>query len=175
MAVTIRLYTKFLHGLLSRRTHRRPLYVASQTWYDRQLLCAQRTDDSSRIYRRLRITRNPTHTQPHYYPTWLGEGHYTLYGSRLAHNTTLDSSGKYVNNPYSWGYADNAGTDADTTSTEGNAAKCHLKISNAVHPDGTAADLQYIDFVKVQSAINYTAGALGEISTEVMGIEDENL
>ena len=122
-----------------------------------------------------RITRNPTHTQPHYYPTWLSDEHYTLYGSRLAHNTTLDSSGKYVNNPYSWGYADNAGTDADTTPTEGNAAKCHLKISNAVHPDGTAADLQYIDFVKVQSAINYTAGALGEISTEVMGIEDENL
>ena len=41
--------------------------------------------------------------------------------------------------------------------------------------DGSPADLQYIDFVKVQSAINYVAGGLGEISTEVFGFEDENM
>ena len=55
------------------------------------------------------------------------------------------------------------------------AMKCYFKISNAVNLDGSPADLQYIDFVKVQSAINHVAGGLGEISTEVMGFEDENM
>lgn len=122
-----------------------------------------------------RITRNTTHTHEYYYPTWIDAMSYTLCGSRLAHNTTIDSSGKYTNNPYAWGYADNNGSDADTTPSAGNAVKCYFKISNAVNVDGSAADLQYIDFIKVQSAVNYVAGPLGEVSTEVLGIEDENL
>ena len=42
---------------------------------------------------------------------------------------------------------------------------------------GTAsAGLRYIDFIKVQSAINGSAGGLGELSTEVAGMAiDENL
>ena len=122
-----------------------------------------------------RITRNATHTHDYYYPAWLTEAHYTLYGSRLAANTTTDASGRYINNPYAWGYADNKGSDAEASADSTAAAKCYFKISNAVNIDGTAADLQYIDFVKVQTAINYVAGALGEISTEVFGFEDENL
>ena len=40
-------------------------------------------------------------------------------------------------------------------------------------PDGQPAGLRYIDFIKVQSAIN---GGLGELSTEVAGMAvDENL
>lgn len=122
-----------------------------------------------------RITRNATHTHDYYYPTWLTEAHYTLYGSRLAPNTTTDTSGRYINNPYAWGYADNKGSDAEAGADSSNAAKCYFKISNAVNIDGSAADLQYIDFVKVQTAINFVAGALGEISTEVFGFEDENM
>ena len=122
-----------------------------------------------------RITRNATHTQDYYYPTWLAEAHYTLYGSRLAPNTTTDTSGRYINNPYAWGYADNEGSDAASPSESGSAAKCYFKISNAVNIDGSAADLQYIDFIKVQTAINFVAGALGEISTEVFSFEDENM
>lgn len=121
-----------------------------------------------------RITRNTTHTHDYYYPAWL-DAHYTLYGSRLAHNTTVDSSGRYVNNPYAWGYADNRGEDADTAASEGGMAKCYFDISNAVNANGSKAELQYVDFVKVQSAINHVAGPLGEISTEVLGFEDENL
>ncbi len=122
-----------------------------------------------------RILRNTTHTQPYYYPTWLEGVNYTLYGSRLAPNTSTDSAGKISNNAYAWGYADNKGSDIEAATTAGNAAKCYFKISNAVNVDGSAADLQYIDFVKIQSAINYSAGALGELSTEVFGIEDEGL
>ena len=122
-----------------------------------------------------RITRNATHTHDYYYPAWIGAVNYTLCGSVLAHNTSVDGSGRYVNNPYEWGYADNRGNDADSSASNGEAMKCYFKISNAVNLDGTPADLQYIDFVKVQSAINHVAGGLGEISTEVMGFEDENM
>lgn len=122
-----------------------------------------------------RITRNNTHTHDYYYPAWVTEASYTLYGSRLAHNTSVDSAGKYTNNAYSWGYADNRGSDADDAATAGNAVKCYFSISNAVNKDGSDADLQYVDFVKVQSAINHVAGPLGEVSTEVLGIEDETM
>lgn len=122
-----------------------------------------------------RITRNATHTHDYYYPAWIDAVNYTLCGSVLAHNTTVDGSGRYVNNPYAWGYADNKGSDAEASASNGEAAKCYFKISNAVNRDGSPADLQYIDFVKVQSAINYVAGGLGEISTEVFGFEDENM
>lgn len=122
-----------------------------------------------------RITRNATHTHDYYYPAWISDLNYTLCGSVLAHNTSVDGSGRYVNNPYEWGYADNRGSDADSSASNGEAMKCYFKISNAVNRDGSPADLQYIDFVKVQSAINHVAGGLGEISTEVMGFEDENM
>ena len=122
-----------------------------------------------------RITRNATHTHDYYYPAWIDAVNYTLCGSVLAHNTTLDASGRYVNNPYAWGYADNRGSDADLSAGNGEAMKCYFKISNAVNRDGSPANLQYIDFVKVQSAINHVAGGLGEISTEVIGFEDENM
>ena len=122
-----------------------------------------------------RITRNATHTHDYYYPAWISDLNYTLCGSVLVHNTSVDGSGRYVNNPYEWGYADNRGSDADSSASNGEAMKCYFKISNAVNRDGSPADLQYIDFVKVQSAINHVAGGLGEISTEVMGFEDENM
>ena len=41
--------------------------------------------------------------------------------------------------------------------------------------DGSPAGLAYIDFVKVQNALNASSGWLGEVSTEVCGIFDNNL
>ncbi len=120
------------------------------------------------------MSRNTTHTQDYYYPVW-EQSTMTLYGSRLNANTEVDATtGNQVNRAYAWGYADNQGTDSDA-GTSGEAVKNYFKISSAVTADGEAAALQYIDFVKVQSAINHTAGALGEISTEVLAIEDENM
>ena len=118
------------------------------------------------------ITRNSTHTQPSYYPAWEGST-FTLYGSLLEPNTEVDAAtGNQINNAYEWGYADNQGTDSTTVPS---GVKNYFKISSAVAADGSAANLQYIDFVKVQSAINFVAGALGEISTEMLSIEDENM
>lgn len=118
------------------------------------------------------ISRNSTHTQPSYYPAWEGAT-LTLYGSLLEPNTAVDAAtGNQINNSYEWGYADNQGTDSSVTTS---GVKNYFKISSAVAADGSAANLQYIDFVKVQSAINFVAGALGEISTEVLAFEDENM
>ena len=120
------------------------------------------------------LRRNTTHTQEYYYPAW-EESSFTLYGSLLEANTEVDATtNNQVNKAYAWGYADNQGSDSDT-GTAGEAVKNYFKISSAVTADGSAANLQYIDFVKVQSAINFVAGALGEISTEVLAIEDENM
>ncbi|MBP3474573.1 MAG: PKD domain-containing protein [Alistipes sp.] len=124
------------------------------------------------------IAHNTSHTQPYYYPLWLDVESYTLRGSRLAPKTSVNAAtGNQVNEAYAWGYADNMGSDAaKVDSTDGQTAiKSYFKIANAVNVDGSTAELRYIDFVKVQTSINHVAGALGEISTEVLGFEDENM
>ncbi len=45
------------------------------------------------------------------------------------------------------------------------------KISNAIHADGTEANLQYIDFIKIQCGVLAKSGWLGEVSTEVFSFE----
>ena len=111
------------------------------------------------------IERMPQHNQPSYYPHWIVAENYTLYGSLLAPNTTHDGV-NYQNNPYAWGYADNKGSDTLAEDSH----SCGFDISNAVREDGEPMELGYIDFVKVQSAINHTAGLLGEVSAEVVDI-----
>ena len=124
------------------------------------------------------IAHNTSHTQPYYYPLWLDVESYTLSGSMLAPKTSVNAAtGNQVNEAYAWGYADNMGSDAaKVDSADGQTAiKSYFKIANAVNVDGSTAELRYIDFVKVQTSINHVAGALGEISTEVLGFEDENM
>lgn len=123
-----------------------------------------------------KVERNSSHKQ-HYYPGWIDAGQYTLYGTRLASNTTRHPiTGDYFNRPYDWGYADNAGSDqAAGEVSDGDPRKNRFRIADAVHADGSAADLGYIDFIKVQTGISQNSGALGEVSTEVFVFEDENL
>ena len=116
------------------------------------------------------------HPSASYFPRWIDGDHYTLYGSRLKQNSSVLPSGVVSHDPYAWGYADNLGEDseggnADET-TEDTAVGCGFDIANAVAADGTAAELQYIDFVKVQSAINGFDRSMGELSTEVLGVEE---
>lgn len=114
--------------------------------------------------------------QDYYYPTWIEEDSYTLTGTRLeANNYEVD--GTWNNGPYDWGYADNYSTIDMYESIDGygNLQTNKFKISNAVKADGSAANLEYIDFVKVQCAVNASSGSLGEISTEVCGFIDLNM
>lgn len=148
-------------------TYYRPTYAGSSVqWID------NRGNRGSIDY----IATN--HTQPYYYPNWIVPDTYTFYGTRLPDNYVKNpATGYWENISHAWGYADNCGEDALDREETADAApnKTYFKISNAIHPDGTPANLQYIDFIKVQTGINGKAGLLGELSTEVIGFTDENM
>lgn len=114
------------------------------------------------------------HKQESYYPQWIKEDCYTLSGTCLAARN-YDSSGNgtmWVQPAYGWGYADNF-SDEDHTLEGGNINL--LDIANAIDSEGRAKELKYIDFVKVQTAVNAKSGWLGEISTEITGFYDYRL
>lgn len=114
------------------------------------------------------------HKQESYYPQWIKEDSYTLSGTCLAARN-YDSSGNgtmWVQPAYDWGYADNF-SDEDHTLEGGNMNL--LDIANAIDSEGKAKELKYIDFVKVQTAVNAKSGWLGELSTEVTGFYDYRL
>jgi len=119
------------------------------------------------------------HKQDSYYPAWIEEDTYTLRGTRLeARNYDQSGTGTYWINPdYGWGYADNySPVDMIPERATGVTAGCnHFKIADAVTFDGRPANLQYIDFVKVQTGLNAKSGWLGELSTEVFDVIDFNL
>lgn len=117
------------------------------------------------------------HTQDYYYPNWIETDSYTLVGSRLPSRTSGGGSA-WVNGEYGWGYADNfSPTDRLTDDENPNADVMgnHMRISDAVRHDGKAANLKYIDFVKIHTGVNVKAGWLGENSTEVFGVQDYNI
>ena len=113
------------------------------------------------------------HRQDFYYPLWVEAGSYTLCGTRLAPRNTEDSAGNWHNNAFGWGYADNCGEDNMADGDAGGEGQITgFRIDNAMQPDGTPVELDFIDFVKVQTALNTKSGALGENSTEVYSFTD---
>ena len=126
------------------------------------------------------ISRVPSHKQDYYYPAWITQDSYTLSGTRLeARNYDISGNGTmWVQPEYDWGYADNA-SDIDRLIDGDNASAAavpnHFRISNAIDSKGNAVNLEYIDFVKVQTAVNSQSGWLGEISTEIFSIYDCNM
>ncbi len=106
------------------------------------------------------------HDQLYYYPTWITEDSYTLHGTRLeARNYDRSGNGSmWVQPAYDWGYADNY-SERDCVD-----AVNSFDISNAIDALGQSVKLDYIDFVKVQSAVQSKSGWLGELSTEVCSI-----
>lgn len=118
------------------------------------------------------------HRQPSYYPAWIPADCYTLRGTRLEARTQQDAiTGMWNSLPYPWGYADNMGsdllTDDDVYSPDGQVNG--FSISRAMQPDGTAIELKYIDFIKVQTGVCASMAILGEVSTEVAGFTDLSL
>lgn len=120
------------------------------------------------------------HRQDYYYPLWVEQDSYTLTGTCLEpRNYDASGNGSYwVNVEYDWGYVDNFSpvdrlTGGENANAEVNAN--HLKISNAIDCDGEPIHLEFIDFVKVQCAVNAKSGWLGELSTEVFGFYDYNM
>ena len=113
------------------------------------------------------VDRNTFHTQE-YFPLWLKDkGTLTFFGTRLPNNAhdTSGSGTYWVLDALRYGYADNK-PNADI---EGNS----FKIDWAVDPvTRTPVSLQYVDFVRVYTALNQKAGWLGETSTEISGAKD---
>lgn len=111
------------------------------------------------------------HTQDYYYPAWIAADSYTLSGTRLeARNYDKSGNGTmWVQPAYDWGYADNH-SSVDFISRNG--AFNLFDIDNAVDTWGNAAEIEYIDFVKVQCGVNAKSGHLGELSTEVFSVVD---
>ena len=103
------------------------------------------------------------HTQS-YVPAWVQTLTYT--GTCLPKNVKQDpESGIYDMRAFAWGYADNSST------IDGAGTKNRFKIANAVDAQGNPVNLRQIDFIKIQTGVNYKAqGGVGEISTEVCGV-----
>lgn len=116
------------------------------------------------------------HSQDYYYPLWVNATSYTLYGTRLPANNTIDPvTGYWANNAFPWGYADNIGRDClGGDAVTGTGQMNGFKISNAMNPDGAPVHLSHIDFIKVQTGVNAQSGSLGENSTEVFSFQDLN-
>ena len=113
------------------------------------------------------VDRNTFHAQE-YFPLWLKDkGTLTFFGTRLPNNAhdTSGSGTYWVLDALRYGYVDNK----PNSDIEANS----FKIDWAVDPvTRTPVSLQYVDFVRVYTALNQKAGWLGETSTEISGAKD---
>lgn len=107
------------------------------------------------------------HTQE-YYPLWLPDA-LTFHGTLLPPNG-IDTSGRgiyWVQTFLREGYVDNK-PNADK---EANS----FDIGWAVNEQRQFVDLDFIDFVRVYTAVNQFCGRIGETSTEIIGAKDLHL
>ncbi len=115
------------------------------------------------------------HSQASYFPAWIDADSYTLTGTCLAPKT-VDVNGDgtlWHQKPFDWGYVDNySSEDRCPDGKESLRNANYFKISNAVDVDGQKVNLQFIDFIKVQTGVNTKGGTTGELSTEVFGFYD---
>lgn len=108
------------------------------------------------------VYRNDFHTQNSYYPAWVEEDRITFRGTRLEDNA-VEENGIWVGYAYDWGYADNHPNDTEFS---------QFKIEWAVDAEGHPIQLDKINFVKIYTAVNQYAGQVGELSTEITGVEN---
>lgn len=98
------------------------------------------------------IDNNGYHNQRSYFPMFITEESYTLVGTLLPENPT--DTGLEGNASFDWGYVDNINS------------RTGFYIEDAIQQDGSPANLEYIDFVKVHTGQQVKFAAIGEISTE---------
>lgn len=102
------------------------------------------------------------------YPKWINENTLTFKGTCLPDNGKCNGEqGLWFMQAYDFGYADNfPNEDMDG---------CSLDIDWAVDKQGDKVNLNGIDFVRIYTGVNQQippAGGVGELSTEVSGVED---
>ncbi len=101
------------------------------------------------------------HNHP-FFPQWAKTDKLTVTALRLPDNGFFDGTSGYFYQRAYTGYAD---------SWPNTSAKSALSLANAYTLDGKPANVDRVDFVKIQTAVLQVNGALGEASTEVAGIE----
>ena len=140
--------------------------VPDDTWYELKG-CLYDNPQTNHTYQKT-YTRsgdtiqNPFHKQP-YYPQWLEEDEYTLYGAKLP-SQTVKINGQTVQKILDFGYVDNK-PNKDTIGSS-------FDISWAVDTYGQSVSLPTIDFVRVYTAVDEINDPTGEISTEISGAID---
>ena len=107
------------------------------------------------------LRRNAYHPESGYFPWFMEGDYYILTGTCLGNQ--FETAGIEVNWGFDWGYVDNVN---DPTG---------FRIDNAIHQDGTPAELEYIDFVKCHTAQMGQGAAVGEVSTESSAAIDVRL
>lgn len=130
------------------------------------------------------IIANAIHTQPYYplhdsFPS-IDPAQYMLKGTLIRPELDTLNPGFVQSHQRAFGYADNIprGSEPCTlpdnpyTAIKENSGGDAFDISWAVDEAGNYVDLDEIDFVKVQNAVQDNAGWLGEISTEITGAVD---
>lgn len=115
------------------------------------------------------VQANAYHTTNNYYPAMApNQDSIAFTGTKLVN--TLQTGGIITNLAFAWGYSDSYSSEYPTLGYN------TFDISWAVNASGTAVTLNAIDFVKVYTGQNCSAGTmLGEISTEVKGARDLHL
>lgn len=108
------------------------------------------------------VYRNTFHQQSSYYPLWEESDCLIFRGTCLKDNA-VQENGVWVGYAYDWGYADN-----HPNSTE----MSKFKIDWAVDAQGNKVALDQIDFVKIYTAVNQYCTQIGELSTEITGVEN---
>jgi len=131
------------------------------------------------------IPANEYHTQP-YYPLedsfpQISHESYILKGERIRARFDNSVSTYITSQSCPFGYADNHPRNIDftgfepdnpyTVELEGSGGDA-FDISWAVDSLAQYVNLDQIDFIKIQNAVNQQAGWIGELSTEVLGVVD---
>ena len=109
------------------------------------------------------ITHNQFHAQP-YYPEWYDSPSVSFTATLLPDNVTFNN-GTYVMSSFGYGYVDNLPNSPENSAFD---------IDWAVNPDGTPANLDHIDFIKIQNGVIGCNNTTGELSTEVSAIFNLN-
>ena len=104
---------------------------------------------------------NRFHTQP-YFPQWLQDSVIQVTGTLLASHM-LTENGTIAQQILDYGYADNCPNN-DTIGTA-------FDLDWAVDGNGQHVLIQQCDFVKVVTAVDEVYPMIGELSTEVAGLE----
>ena len=121
---------------------------------------------------RIADSLNPIFRGDPYYPMWITDDQMTFGLQTLlppnGYNTGDYNKEHWVRNSLAWGYVDNK--------QNGNTAACSFDFDNAVEVvSRTPVKVDFVDFIRVYTAVNQQCGWIAETSTEIMGAEDLHL